>query len=323
MNRLTRLCATLLSLAIALPLSALAAYPEKPVRVIIPYPPGGTIDALMRALQPRFLQMTGQSLVIENKPGAAGISGMQEVARAAPDGYTLGQANSGMVMTPVIQPSVGNFDLGRDMSPVCMLSFGPLVLFTNPRVPGNDVAAFIAYAKTRPDGLNYSSTGLGGAGHLAAELLSQMTGTKLVHIPYKGNAPATLAVLQGEVDFLISTISDAALQNVESKKLKMLGVTTRVATPVVPGVPPLAATVPGFDVPVWVSLMAPRNTPPEVIATLNRVITAALNDPEIRKRYETFGFVANPSAPAAVTEAIQKELTTWMPIVKSRNIIVN
>ena len=213
--------AGLAALSLCASLAAQAAFPEKPVKVIVPYPAGGTIDAIMRgSTQDRFQQLLGQPLIVENKPGAAGVTGMQEVARAAPDGYTIGQANSGMVVTPLIQPGVGGFDLERDYTPLTMLSVGPLVLFTHPRVPGNDVAAFLAYAKSKAaDGLNYSSTGLGGAGHLAAELLSQMTGAKFVHIPYKGNAPAMLAVIAGEVDFLISTVSDTALQSVQGKKL--------------------------------------------------------------------------------------------------------
>lgn len=315
--------AVVLMLALPFASPVTAAFPEKPVRLIVPYPAGGTIDAIMRAIQEKVQQNLGRPLIIENKPGAAGITGMQEVARAAPDGYTIGQVNSGMVITPVIQPSVGSFDMARDFAPITMLSNGPLVLFTHPRVPGNDVASFLAFAKSRPQGLNYSSTGMGGAGHLSAELISQLTGVKFVHIPYKGNAPAMLAVLQGEVDFLISTVSDTALQNVQAKKLKILGVTTREATPVVPGVPPIGATVPGFEAPIWIALVAPRNTPADVIAVLNKAFTTVLADPETRKRYETLGLVATPSAPGVVTTAIQKELDTWLPIVRSRNIVAN
>lgn len=248
---------------------------------------------------------------------------MQEVARSAPDGYTIGQANSGMVVTPLIQPGVGSFDMERDYTPLTMFSVGPLVLFVNARVPANDVAAFIAYAKTKPEGLNYSSTGLGGAGHLSVELLSRLTGTKFLPIPCKGNAPAVVAVIAGEVDFLVSMVSDAALQSVQNKRLKMLGVTTRNATPIVPGVPPIGATVPGFEVPIWVALLGPHGLPAEVVAALNRAFGTILNEPETRRRFEGYGLVPTASTPAAVTEAIQKEMKTWAPVVRERNIRVN
>jgi len=302
--------------------SATAAYPEKVVRVIVPYPAGGTQDAMIRAFSERFVKMTGQNLVVENKAGAAGVVGMQEVARSPGDGYTLGLANNGMVITPLINSGVASFDLGRDLAPVTMVASGPLVMFSHPRVPGNDAVALINHAKAQPNGLTYSSTGPGGLGHLANELLAQRTGAKLNHIPYKGNAPAMLAVLAGEVDFIVSTSSDTAMQNVAVKKMKILAVSTRNPSPLFPGIGTIAAAAPGFDVAVWLALVAPRSTPADLVGYLNRTFTTIINDAETKKRYEPFGLVPGASTPANVTEQIQKELTTWAPIVKERGIKV-
>ncbi len=301
--------------------SCWAAFPEKPVRLIIPYPPGGTVDVMMRALQDRFQRITGQPLVIDNKGGAAGVVGMQEVARAAPDGYTIGFTNSGLVIAPLLQTGSG-LDSSRDFAPITMAATGTLMLFANPRVPGNDVGSLIRYAQTRPDGLNFSSTGQGGAGHLASELLARASGAKFVHIPYRGNAPAMLAVLQGDVDFVISTMNDTAMQSVRTQKMKLLGVTTKEPFPLMPDVPPIATSFPGYEVAIWVALVAPRGTPPEVIATLNRAFTEALSDPETRKRYEVYGFIAGSSTPAVVSEKIQHELKTWLPVIREKNIKV-
>lgn len=309
----------LLATTLVVASSSWAAYPEKPVRLVIPYPPGGTVDAMMRSLQDQFQRITGQPLVIDNKGGAAGVTGMQEVARAAPDGYTIGFTNSGLVIAPLLQTGVV-LDSARDFAPITMVANGTLMMFAHPRVPGNDVGGLVSYAKSRPDGLNYSSTGQGGAGHLAAELLSRASGAKLVHIPYRGNAPAMLAVMQGEVDFVISTMSDTAIQSVQARKLKLLGVTTKNAFPLMPDVPPIAATYPGFDVEIWVALVAPRGTPPQVIATLNKAFNEILAAPEMRKRYEGYGFIPSPSTPELVSEKIQHELKTWLPLIKEKNI---
>ena len=314
---------TVAACGLAVSLAAQAAYPDKPVRLVIPYPAGGTQDAMMRALQERFLKVFGQTLVIDNKAGAAGVIGMQDVARSAPDGYTIGLANNGMVITPLVQSSVSAFDLGKDFAPITLVATGPLVMFAHPKVPGNDVKSLVAYAKTQPEGLAYSSTGLGGLGHLTTELLAQKAGIKLTHVPYKGNAPAMLAVLSGEVNFIVSTSSDTAVQNVQSKKLKAMGVTTRNASPVMPGVVPFSSAVPGFDVAVFFGLVAPRGTPPEIIGTLNKAFAGILEDAEVKKRYEAYGLVTTPSTPAAFSDMIQQESAVWLPIVREKNIKVD
>ena len=314
---------TVAACGLAVSLAAQAAYPDKPVRLVIPYPAGGTQDAMMRALQERFLKVFGQTLVIDNKAGAAGVIGMQDVARSAPDGYTIGLANNGMVITPLVQSSVSAFDLGKDFAPITLVATGPLVMFAHPKVPGNDVKSLVAYAKTQPEGLAYSSTGLGGLGHLTTELLAQKAGIKLTHVPYKGNAPAMLAVLSGEVNFIVSTSSDTAVQNVQAKKLKAMGVTTRNASPVMPGVVPFSSAVPGFDVAVFFGLVAPRGTPPEIIGTLNKAFAGILEDAEVKKRYEAYGLVTTPSTPAAFSDMIQQESAVWLPIVREKNIKVD
>ena len=297
-----------------------AAFPEKSIRLVIPYPPGGTQDLMIRVLQEPVGKALGQSLVIDNKPGAAGVVGTQEVARAAPDGHTLGLANGGLVITPMVQSGAASLDLTRDVAPVTLLGSSPLVIFAHPSVAADDVKGFFAWGKAQARGPTYSSSGLGGLGHLAADLMLRSAGVKGLHAPYKGSAPATLAVLSGEVQFTVTTISDTAMQNVEARKLKVLGVTTRKPYAGLPNAGTVATVIPGFDIGVWFGVVAPRATPQEVVQALHRAFAAALAQDEVRKRYATLGLTPEGAGPAEFGEAIARDKATWAPIVKELNI---
>jgi tripartite-type tricarboxylate transporter receptor subunit TctC len=304
----------------AAPASAAAAFPEKPIRLVIPYPPGGTQDLMIRAVQDAVGKVLGQALVIDNKPGAAGVVGTQEVARAVPDGHTLGLANGGLVITPMVQSGAAALDLTRDVVPVTLLGASPLVIFAHPSVPAEDVKSFFAWGKAQARGLTYSSSGLGGLGHLAADLMTRSAGIKGLHVPYKGSAPATLAVLSGEVQFTVTTISDTAMQNVEAKKLKVLGVTTRKPYAGLPAAGTVGAVLPGFDIGVWFGIVAPRGTPAEVVQTLHKGFAGALAQDDIRKRYAALGLSAEGAAPAEFADIIARDKATWAPIVRELNI---
>ena len=306
--------------ALALCGPAIAAFPDKPIRLVIPYPPGGTQDLMIRALQDALGKSLGQPVVIDNRPGAAGVVGNQEVARAAPDGHTLALANSGLVITPMVQSGAASFDLARDLAPVTLLGTSPLVLFAHPSVPADDLKGFIAFGKAQPKGLTYSSSGLGGLGHLTAELLLKTTGVKGLHVPYKGSAPGTMAVLSGEVQFTLTTISDTATQNVEAKRLKALAVTTKRPYAGLPNAAPINTVINGFDIGVWFGIVAPKATPADVVQTLNRAFAAALAQDDVRKRYATLGLVAESTTPAEFGEMMVREKATWMPIVRDLNI---
>lgn len=298
----------------------LAAFPDKPIRLVIPYPPGGTQDLMIRALQEALGKSLGQPVVIDNRPGAAGVVGNQEVARAAPDGHTLALANSGLVITPMVQSGAAAFDLARDLTPVTLLGTSPLILYAHPSVPADDLRGFIAFGKAQPKGLTFSSSGLGGLGHLTAELLLKNAGVKGLHVPYKGSAPGTLAVLSGEVQFTVTTVSDTATQNVEAKKLKALAVTTKKPYPGLPNALPVATVLNGFDIGVWFGIVAPRGMPAEVLQILNRAFASALAQEDVRKRYGALGLVAESSTPAEFGDMMVREKALWTPIVRELNI---
>ncbi len=309
----------LLAVLTLLSISPLAAPQTKPLRIVVPYPPGGTQDAMMRLLQEPLGKLLEQPVVVENRAGAAGMIGMQEVNRAAPDGNTLVLANNGMVITPLIQQSAA-LELASDFTPVSIIASGPLVLFTHPSLPVNNVKELIAYAKTQPNGLNYGSTGTGGLGHMTFELLARQADLKLTHIPYKGNAPAMLALLGGEVPMVISTVSDTTNQNVKAGKMKAIAVTTPEASSAVPGTPPISEAVPGFGVTVWFGFVAPPGVAPATVAKLSAAIQKVMDEPEVRKRFESFGLIAGSSGPKAFVAAINQEAAIWRPVVRSANI---
>ncbi|MDP1961722.1 MAG: tripartite tricarboxylate transporter substrate binding protein, partial [Reyranella sp.] len=220
---------SLFSLALvlaALPAGAQAQYPDKPIRLVVPYAPGGTTDIMARTLQEPLSKVLGQPVIVDNKAGAAGAIGTKQVANAAPDGYTLVFGNNGpSAIVPLIQKDVG-YDPIKDFAPVSLVSIAPLTLVVHPSVPASNVKELIAWAKTQPNGVEYATAGAGSFGHLATELFGKEAGIKLVHVPYKGQAPSTMAVLNGEVKMLLTTSSDTQDAAVKAGKLKLLAVST-------------------------------------------------------------------------------------------------
>jgi len=294
--------------ALALTLSAAvhAAFPEKPVRIIVPYPAGGTQDAMMRAFAERFQRLLGQPLITENKAGAAGVVGTQEVARSAPDGHTLGLANNGMVITPLINSGVASFDLGRDLAPVTMVASGPIVMFANPRVPGSDAAALIAHARTQPNGLTYASTGLGG-------------GVKLTHVPYKGSTPGRIAVVAGETEIMFDGLLPAR-PLIESGKLKALAVTSAKRSSVMPQLPTIAETLPGYEADTWYALFAPGGTPRDIVNALHGVMAKALQTKEVRDRLLSQGAEPSGRGPDELRAFVKSEMTKWGKVIQSAGV---
>ncbi|HMN84026.1 MAG TPA: tripartite tricarboxylate transporter substrate-binding protein [Burkholderiaceae bacterium] len=311
----------LLVVGVALAICTAAHAQTKPVRIIVPYPAGGTQDAMMRALQEPLGKRLEQQVIIENRPGAAGMIGTQEVQRSAPDGATLGLVNNGMVITPLITRGV-NLELEKDLTPISLIAAGPLVLFAHPSVPAESVSQLLDYAKKQPNGLNYGSTGPGGLGHMTAELLARQSGSPLTHVPYKGNAPAMMAVLAGEVQFVISTVSDTTNQNVKAGKLKALAVSTLEPSPAVPGLPAISASVPGFGVTAWFGFVAPPGTPETVVRRLNAAIAEVMALGDVRQRFMDFGLVAEATGPATFRDTILQEGAKWRPVVQAAKIRV-
>jgi len=304
----------------ALPAAAQAPYPDKPIRLVVPYAPGGTTDIMARTLQEPLSKVLGQTVIVDNKAGAAGAIGTKQVATAAPDGYTLIFGNNGpSAIVPLIQKDVG-YDPMKDFEPVSLVSIAPLVLVVHPSVPAANVAEFITWAKAQPGGVEYATAGAGSLGHLATELFGKDAGLKLIHVPYKGQAPSTMAVLNGEVKMLLTTSSDTMDAAVKGGKLRLLGVSTAKPSPLIPGTPTVGQSLKGFEVNVWFGILAPAGTPAPVIAKLNAAIREVLANPELQQKFVGYGCIATASTPQEFAAMIRAEVPKWKGVVETAKI---
>ena len=296
------------------------AFPSKPIRIIVPYPAGGTTDLMARALQEPVQKILGQPLVIENKPGASGIVAAREVARSLPDGHTLLFINSGIVaVTPFVVKDAG-FDGVKDFSPIALVSTAPLMVVVGTAVPASDLKGFIEYVKQQPNPVEFASAGTGSFGHLASELFARNAGLKMTHIPYKGQAPTTNAIVAGEVKILITTASATMNGFIANGKLKLLGVTSPEPSPLAPGAPPVASVLPGYAAETWFGLIAAANTPAEVVGKLNEAINRSLETPEMQKRFAGFGVLTKTATPKRVGDMIAEDVARWAPVIRDNNI---
>jgi tripartite-type tricarboxylate transporter receptor subunit TctC len=302
--------------ALSLSAQAHAAYPEKPIRVIVPFGAGGVTDALLRLLQEPVGRSLGQPVLIENKPGAAGAIAARYVAESAPDGYTLLVVNTGLVaITPFAQRKAG-FDPIKSFAPVAGLSSAPSVLLVHPSVPVDNVSQFVAYAKANPGKIDYAVVGKGAYGDLATALFSRQAGIRMTPVPYQGNAQTTTALITGEVKAQLTILSGAMNEYIRGGKIKALGVATAAPTPLVPGVAPIAETVPDFDAVVFTGLLAPARTPPAIVQKVSQAVTSALADPALKAKLVGMGMEAAPLAGAAYGERIANEVKSFAPLVK-------
>ena len=311
---------TLFIAALALQASvSVFAQSGKPIRLVVPYAPGGPIDVTARAMAERVKDSLGAPIIIDNKPGGGGNIGSDIVAKAAPDGTTIGIS---AVATHAINPwlfSKMPYDAGKDFAPITQMVRVPNVLVMNAdtaaRLHINSLADLIAYAKKNPGKLNYGSGGNGSAGHLAGEMFKQGAGIFAVHIPYNGGNPAQLALLSGQVDYNIDNLATAA-PNIKAGKLKALAVTTAQPSPMLPGVPAMAQTIKGFEVDTWWGLVAPAGTPREVIDKLNAAFTTALKAPETQERFGLLMAEPVPTTPQQFGELMSRERARYEPVVK-------
>jgi tripartite-type tricarboxylate transporter receptor subunit TctC len=293
------------------------SYPSRVVRLVVPFPPGGPLDISGRLLAQKLSEAWGQSVVVENRPGAGGNIGADLVAKSAPDGYTIVMgALSTHAVNPSLYPKMP-YDAVKDFAPITLLATTPNVLVVNPSLPVNSVKDLIAYAKANPGKLSFGSGSNGSAGHLAGELFKVDTGTDIVHIPYKGGAPATQALLAGDVQFMFDNLANATPQ-IKAGKLKALAVTTADRSKLAPDLPTMAeAGVAGFDISTWFGLLAPAGTPKDVVAKWNADVTRILNSPEMRERLTLLGAEAAPTTPEQFAAFIQRELAKYARIVKA------
>jgi len=308
--------------AVALPLVAgradAQAWPSRPVRWVVGYAPGGGNDIVARLMGQWFSDRLGQTFVIENKPGAATNIAAEFVVNAAPDGYTVllvGQPNAINATLYDILP----FDFIRDIAPVAGIMTVPNVVVVNPSFPARTIPEFIAYARANPGKINMASAGNGSAAHLAGELFKSMTGVDMVHVPYRGQAPAIADLLSGQVQVLFAT-SPASMEFIKTGKLEALAVTTAVRAEALPNLPTVADTVPGYEASAWYGLGAPRKTPAEIIDKLNMETNAGLADARLRGRLADLGGTLIPGSAADFGKLIAEETEKWGKVIRAAGI---
>ena len=316
MNRwLNRLALGVLFAVFAFSVSA-QTYPTKPIRIVVPFPAGGTTDVLARAAAQKLTEALGQAAVVDNRPGAGGNIGAELVAKSPPDGYTL---LMGTVGTHAINPSLYPkmpYDHVRDFVPVILVAGVPNVLVINPSLPVNSVQELIAYAKANPGKLNFASSGNGTSIHLSAELFKTMAGVQMAHIPYKGSAPALQDLVGGQVQLMFDNLP-SALALIKAGRLKALAVTSKERAAVLPDVPTIAESgLPGFEASSWFGLLAPAGTPQLVIAKLNAEIAKWLATPEAKEKLLAQGAIVAGGTPEDFARHIAAETTKWQKVVK-------
>jgi len=304
--------------AVALPAVA-QNYPVKPVRVIVPFAPGGSTDVVFRILAPRLTEYLGQPVLVDNRPGGGATIGMDLVAKSAPDGYTLGVANISFGANPSLVSKLP-YDATRDFAPVSMVSIVTMVLAVHPSVPARSVKQFLALAKAKPDGMNYASAGNASATHLAFERFKHASGTKILHVPYKGGGPAVVSIVSGETMTLFATIP-SAIQHFQSGRLVPLGVSSAKRNPALPNLPTVSeAGVPGYEAIEWQGVVVPAGTPGPVIGRLNQAFVKAVTLPEMKERLAAIGADAAGSTPEELAAFIRSELAGWAKVIKESGI---
>jgi len=296
------------------------SYPTKPVRLVIPYPPGGGTDTIMRPFVQYLSERLGQPVVIDNRGGAGGSMGMEAVARATPDGYTiLAGLTAQLAVNPALYKKLP-YDPIKDFAPITLFADGPYLLVVHPSLPVKSVKEFLELARKRPNEITYASSGNGSGGHLAAELLTNMTGIKMLHVPYKGGGPALTGLLTGEVQALFAPYASAQ-GHIKSGRIRALAVTTSRRPKAIPDIPTLAeAGVPGYDSGVWYSLLAPAGTPRAIIDRLHRETIAVLNNPEFAKLLMEQAIDPIGNTPEELAQYIKSEIDKWAKVVKEAGV---
>jgi len=317
MIRFARAVALTVLGAFALLAHAQAPYPSKPIRIVVPFPAGGTTDILARAVAAKLTETTGQPAVVDNRPGAGGNIGAELVAKSAPDGYTF---LMGTVGTHAINPSLYAkmpYDHVKDFAPVILVAGVPNVLVVNPALPVNSVQELIAYIKANPGKVNFASSGSGTSIHLSGELFKTMTGLQLTHVPYKGSAPALQDLVGGQVQIMFDNLP-SSLALIKGGKLKALAVTSAERSSALPDVPTVAESgLPGFEASSWFGLLAPAGTPKEAIAKINGEVAKWLATPEAKEKLASQGAIAAAGlTPEDFQKHIASETTKWAKVVK-------
>lgn len=291
-------------------------WPLRPIRLVVTFPPGGSSDTAARIVAPKLAQRLGQPVVVDNRPGAGGGLGLDLVAKAPADGYTLVLASAGgLTANPTLYPNLP-YNPGRDFAPITLFGTSPFVLVANPALPANNAKEVVALAKRQVGKLSYASGGSGTAMHLSGELLKSMTGSFILHVPYRGTAPAVMAVMAGETSLAIADIASIQPQ-LKSGRLKVIGVMSKERSTLAPNLPTLAESgIPGYDSSGWFAILAPAGTPPAVVTRLNTEITTVLRLPEIQERFSAAGLEPLSSTPEQLAQLIKTETAKWSRVIK-------
>jgi len=296
-------------------------YPVKPIRFIVTFPPGGTVDITARIVQPRLSESFGQPIVIDNRGGAGGVVGTEIAAKSAPDGYTFLFTLSSHTINPLLYKL--RYDVERDFAPVSLLVSVPQLIAAHPNAPAKTLRELVAAAKERPGVYSYASPGTGTPGHIAAELLKQRTGINIVHVPYKGGGPAVADTIAGQIPFLFLT-APAALSFTRSGKLRALAVTTRKRTPTAPEIPTVAQelNLPDYEVDSWVAIFAPAKTPAAIVARMQKEVARAVHLPEVKQKLLDQGADPVGSSQEELGRVVETELKSWAAVIRNSGIKV-
>ena len=316
-----RVISMLLALAaLSAPAAAQSTWPDRPVRLIVPFPAGSATDVVSRLVAQKLTAKFGQQFVVENRAGASGAIGVDIVAKAAPDGTTMGLITAS---THALAPALGAklpYDTARDFKPVSMIVAAPYALVLYPGIPAKTVAELVALAKASPGKFNYGSAGLASLAHLAGALFGTQTGIELTHVPYRSSAQSSIDMITGRLDMQFATVAPT-IANIREGKLRALATTGTKRLPVLPDVPTMIeAGVPGYDVSLWMAYAMPAGTPDEIVAKLNAEMRAILTDPEMVENLTRQGFDPDPGPPDAVTRRIQSETEKWRSLVAKTGI---
>ena len=319
MKKIISLAVTIASLMTA-PLvgaqSAAQSFPNKPIRFVVPFPPGGGNDILARALAPKMSEILGQQVVVDNRAGAGGNIGADFVAKSPADGYNIVIASNQVTMNPWIYSKLP-FDIAKDFSPIAQIASVPMLLAIHPEVPAKNLQEFIALAKAKPGSLNYSTPGLGTPQHIAFEVFNFDAGVKVTHVPYKGTSPSIVDLIGGQVQATIGTMASLE-QHVKTGKVRAIAVSTPQRSPTMPDVPTIEeGGLTGSNVPLWYSVLAPANTPKEIVAKISASIRDALRDPQTKAQLAKQGFVESYLDPAQMTALIKQDLTYWQKAINN------
>ena len=311
-----------LTAIVAAPSDAAAqGWPAKPVRIISPFAPGGGNDTLSRILAASLTTKLGQPVVVENRPGANTLVGTELVVKSPPDGYTLITLPNAITINPHLYRKMP-FDVAKDLAPISLLGTSPLILVVHPSLPVRNMKDFLALARTKPNELTNGSSGNGSLGHLAGAQLGLMTGTSLVHVPYKGTSLAITELIGGQIVMSFASAL-TVVPHIRSQRLRAVSVTSAKRSPALPDVPAIAETVPGFSADLWYALFAPAHTPGEIVQRLNREVVAVLANADIKAKLSDQGVDAMTSTPQDMVKLIAADLDKWAKVVKATGVQVN